>query len=139
MKRHLLVKATIVSLFVTMMGFFWSGQSDATEAILTDDATVAVARPARSSRMSIRALGVVGPRNSRSEQDTYLKFDLSSLPAGTTGTNIAKATLVLYAIAVRTTGTFDVVAVDGAWTENAVTSATVPPVSGAIATGVEAV
>src|SRR5579859_2879945 len=127
MKRHLLVRATIVSMSAVMMGFFWPSESDATEAILTDNATVAVAKPARSSRESVRALGVVGPRNNRREQNTYLKFDFSSLPAGTTGTNVAKATLVLYANAVRKTGTFDVVTVNGAWTESAVTSATVPP------------
>jgi hypothetical protein len=137
MKRHLLVKATMVSVSVVMMGFFWPGQSDATEAILTDDATVAVAKPANSSRMPARTLRVLGPLNSRSERNSYLKFDFSPLPAGTTGTNIDQATLILYASAVRKTGTFDVVAVNGAWTESAVTSATVPPVNGVIATGVE--
>jgi hypothetical protein len=137
MKQHLLVKASIVSVFVVMMGFFWPSQSDATEAILTDDATVAVAKPAGSSRMSASALRVVGPLNNKSEQNAYLKFDFSPLPAGTTGTNIAKATLVLYANAVRKAGTFDVVAVNGAWTESAVTSATVPSPTEVKATGVE--
>src|SRR5579862_6010954 len=104
MKQHLLLKAAMVSVSVGMMGFFWPGQSDATEAILTDDATVAVAKSANSSRMSIRVLGVVGPLNNKSERNSYLKFDFSPLPAGTTGTNIDKATLVLYASAVRKAG-----------------------------------
>src|ERR1700693_5688682 len=137
MKQHSLVKAPIISALIAMVVFFWPGQSDATEAILTDDATVAVAKPANGSRMSVRVLRVVGPLNNKSEENAYLKFDFSPLPAGTTGTNIDKATLVLYANAVRKAGTFNVVAVDGAWTESTVTSATVPSTNQVEATGGE--
>ena len=89
MKQQLLV-----SVFVGMMGVFWLNQSEATEAILTDNATVAVAKPAKTSLMPVSYLHVVGPLGSRTEEDAYWKFDLSPLPAGLAGTNIAKATLV---------------------------------------------
>ena len=138
MKQHLFVKAAIVSLFVGMMGVFWPSQSHATEAILTDDATVAVAKPASSSRRPASKLCVVGPLGIETEQNAYLKFDLSTLPAGTIGTNIAKATLVLYVRTVKHAGSFDVVAVNGAWTESTVTSATVPSPTEVEATGVGA-
>jgi hypothetical protein len=131
MKQQLLV-----SVFVGMMGFFGPNQSEATEAILTDDATVAVAKPAGSSRMPVSSLHVVGPLDSNGEQDAFLKFDFSLLPDGTTGTNIAKATLVLYADTVRHAGSFDVVAVNGAWSELTVTSAIVPSPTEVEATGV---
>ena len=136
MKQQLFVKAAIVSLFVGMMGIFWPSQSNATEAILTDDATVAVAKPASDSRMPAGNLHVVRILNNKSEQNAYLKFDLSTLPAGSTGTNIAKATLVLYANTIRHAGSFDVVAVSGAWNERTVTSATVPSPTEVEATGV---
>ena len=139
MKHQLFVKAAIVGLFVGMMGVFWPGQSHATEAILTDDATVAMDKPAGSSRMTASYLcvgGLPGDNDNDDRQNAYLKFDLSPLPAGTTGTNIAKATLVLYARTVKHAGSFDVVAVNGAWTESTVTSATVPSPTEVEATGV---
>jgi len=117
----------LVSLFVGIAGLFCgSSQLQAQEAILTDNATVAVANPAKSSRLPAADLAIVGPLGSKTELDAFLKFDLSTLPAGTTGANVAKATLVLFDIAVQSTGTFDVVAVNGAWHEHTITSATVP-------------
>lgn len=54
--------------------------------------------------------------------NTYLKFDLSTLPAGTTGSAIAKATLKLWVNAVTTPGSFDVRRLtSGAWNEGAIT------------------
>ena len=46
-------------------------------------------------------------------QNTYLQFDLSQLPSGFTGANIAKATLKLYVNAVTTAGSFNVDFVNG--------------------------
>ena len=136
LKQHFFVKAAIFSVVVWVMGFFWINQSGAQEAILTDDATVAIAHRANGSRMTAASLRVVGPLDDRNEEDAFLKFDFSPLPAGTTGTNIAKAMLVLFTSAVQSTGSFDVVAVNGAWSEDTVTSATVPSRSEVEATGV---
>jgi hypothetical protein len=58
--------------------------------------------------------------------ETFIKFDLSSLPSGTTGTSVAKATLVLFASAVTSAGSFDVNEVGGAWGELTITNANEP-------------
>ena len=65
-------------------------------------------------------LGVVssGP----SIQKSYFQFDLSSIPAGYTGSNIAKATLKLYVNSVTTAGSFNVDYVTAPWVEKTITS-----------------
>jgi len=55
-----------------------------------------------------------------------IQFDLSSLPAGTTTTQIAKATLTVYVNRVNTTGLVSVQPVLGAWSESAVTFGSIP-------------
>ena len=129
-------KQLLLAVSAGLLGICLANSARATEAILTDNATVAVARPAGSSRMPVSNLRVVGPLGSRAEQNAFLKFDLATLPAGATGTNIANATLVLYSPAVTRAGTFDVVAVTGAWSEATITSANVPARAEVEATGV---
>ena len=62
----------------------------------------------------------------------YLKFDLSSLPSGT---SIQRATLRLYVDALVKPGTFDVFPVLGEWSENTLTYSSDPPGLGSSATG----
>ena len=126
MKNQSLVKFVSVSGLIAMLGIFWQGQVLATDAILTDDATVIVANPPGSSRQAVGTLRVTGPLGNSSSQHAYLKFALNTLPAGITGTNIAKATLTLFANTVRRAGKFDVVSLRGAWDEATITSATAP-------------
>ena len=75
-----------------------------------------------------------GPANS------YIKFKLtSSLPAGTTADNVAKATLKLYVSAVNSPSSFDVYRITGSWNEDSITSATpltlVPEATGVTPSG----
>jgi hypothetical protein len=53
--------------------------------------------------------------------NTYLKFSLASLPSGLNGTNISGASVVLYTDAVLSSGTMDVYAVSGPWSEGSIT------------------
>jgi len=46
-------------------------------------------------------------------QTTFIQFDLSSIPSGYNGSNVAKATLKLYVSAVATAGSFNVDYVNG--------------------------
>jgi hypothetical protein len=59
-------------------------------------------------------------------QNTYIQFDLSSLPAGYTGANIAKATLKLYVNTVTSSGSFNVDFVNGSWDEKTITANLLP-------------
>ena len=59
-----------------------------------------------------------GPIDDITIQNTYIQFDLSSIPSGYTGADVAKATLKLYVNAVATPGAFYVINVVGPWTES---------------------
>jgi len=59
--------------------------------------------------------------------NTWLKFDvLSRLPAGTTGSEIAKATVRLYVSGVTHSGSFNVYRVTGSWNESSITAQNAP-------------
>ncbi len=69
-------------------------------------------------------------------QTSYIEFDLSAVPAGYTGANIAKASLKLYVNAVGTSGSFNVNYVDGSWTESTINASLLPAMGTTIASGV---
>jgi hypothetical protein len=69
-------------------------------------------------------------------QTAYIRFDLSAIPAGYTGANIAQASLKLYVNAVSTMGSFNVNYVDGAWSESTITSNLLPAMGTTIASNV---
>ncbi len=79
-------------------------------------------------------LGVVS--SATSIQSTYIQFDLSSIPAGYTSANVAKATLKLYVNAVTTAGSFNVDYVNGTWTEKTIKASLAPALGGTIAASV---
>lgn len=60
-----------------------------------------------------------------------MRFDLSTLPAGTTAAKLIKATLVLYVNRVGIPGAVELQVVNGHWTESGVTAGTLPPLGGA--------
>ena len=60
-----------------------------------------------------------------------LRFDLGSLPSGTTAAQVSKATLVLYVNRVGSAGAVEVQTVLGTWSEATTTSATAPITAGA--------
>ena len=66
-----------------------------------------------------------------------LQFDLSTLPDGTSASNIAKATLVLFVNKLGAPGTVNISVANGSWTENGLSGVGAVPVpSAAIASGV---
>ncbi|HVO26807.1 MAG TPA: DNRLRE domain-containing protein [Candidatus Margulisiibacteriota bacterium] len=72
------------------------------------------------------SLLVLGPPVSTTVENVYLQFDLSTLPAGTTGNDIAKATLTVGVNKITHAGAVDVVRITSAWTEAGVTAARAP-------------
>jgi Chaperone of endosialidase len=69
-------------------------------------------------------------------QNTYIQFDLSSIPSGYTGSNIAKATLKLFVNTVTDTGNFNVNLVNGTWSEDTITSNFAPVLGNTIAVSI---
>jgi hypothetical protein len=69
-------------------------------------------------------------------QTAYIQFDLSSIPAGYTSANIAKASLKLYVSAVGKAGSFNVDFVNGSWSEKTITADLLPALGTTIAASV---
>jgi hypothetical protein len=99
----------------------------AAQVTLTGDAHVNAARP--STNFGSLANLYVGSGNV-----TLLQYDLTSLPAGTTSSQIARASLTLFVNRITTPGTVSLSTATSAWTESAVTSASAPSIGGQVAT-----
>ena len=92
-------------------------------ARLTDDAHVSMS--ARASNFgSAPTLLVQGPGPTAAQ--TYLRFDLTTLPAGTLGADVVRAQLWLWVSRVARGGMLDVHSVGGAWSEELLTGANAP-------------
>src|SRR5437762_1800379 len=91
------------------------------EARLTDDTFASERTP--HAKLGARPVLLVG---SRPVAKSYLKFDLSALPAGATGHDVATATLRLWVRRVTGAGTISVSRVMSAWREESLTMEATP-------------
>src|SRR5215510_8047579 len=92
-------------------------------ARLTDDAHVS--QSARTSNFgAAQTLLVQGPGPTAGQ--TYVRFDLTTLPAATRGADVVRAMLRLWVSRVVRGGMLDVHSVHGAWTEELLTAANAP-------------
>ncbi len=115
-------KLSVSMLAAVFLGALASGQ------VLTDDANTQSGLPTKNFGGSIAL--IVGPGS-----NTYVKFNLASL-GSVNGSNLSKATLVVYVDAVLTSGTMDVYQVNGAWAEGSITWNTAPSLGTSIASAV---
>ena len=69
-------------------------------------------------------------------QNSYIQFDLSAIPSGFTGSNLAKATLKLYVNTVPTAGSFNVDFVNGTWAEQSITANLAPALGATVVASV---
>jgi hypothetical protein len=95
----------------------------AVEATLVADVHVNSALPTVNS-------GLISNLNVGGGYTALLRFDLSTLPAGTTGAQVARAVLRLYCNRADVPGQVSVQAVSAGWDESSVTYATLPAVGG---------
>jgi hypothetical protein len=99
----------------------------ATDATVAGDAYVNSASPATNyGGLSNLYVGNGGT--------ALIQFNLSSLPSGTTASQIGKATLKIYVNRINTSGAVSVQPVTSAWSESSVTFNTIPTLGSAIAT-----
>lgn len=96
----------------------------ALEAPLAADASISVNLPANN-------FGAAPALSVGNGAAGLLRFDLSTLPSGTTAANLSKATLVLYVKSAANAGSVEVQTVNSSWTESAVTYFSAPLTSGA--------
>lgn len=115
---------------VFLAAMFFCPAAHATNVALTGDAHVSLTRS--TTNFGTLANLYVGNGNT-----ALLQFDLSTLPAGLTSSQVAHATLTVFVNRVNTGGTVSLSPVTSAWSESAVTYATIPtigaPVNGSTA------
>jgi hypothetical protein len=102
-----------------MLTVLSASAAHATDGTVVGDAYVNSAHPATN-------YGALSNLYVNSTGTALIKFDLSSLPAGTTASQIGAATLKLYVNRINASGLVSVQAVNGAWSESTVTYATMP-------------
>jgi N-acetylneuraminic acid mutarotase len=99
------------------------------QVVVTDDANTSSFSPKTNYGSSIALIVCSG-------SNTYIKFSLANLPAGINGSNISGANAVLYVDAVLTSGTMDVYAVNGSWSEGTITYNSAPALGNKILSAV---
>ncbi len=133
-KRRVATCLLLSSLLFAILTFL-PGLSFAQQAILTDDAFTSSASGAKNFGKQVNLL-VQGAAGSSLEKRSFLKFDLSVLPAGATGSNVGTATLRLFVNKVAKAGSFDVMRVIGDWNEQTITDNAAPALGSVEADGV---
>ena len=101
-----------------------TGQACAVEATLVADAHVNQALPTVNS-------GTISNLNVGGGYTALLQFDLGTLPAGTTASQVSRAVLRLYCNRMDTAGLVSVQSLGGAWGEYSVTYSTLPSLGSA--------
>jgi hypothetical protein len=119
--------------FLGMLALIAGGAQPATAltAPAAHDAYVSLASPANAGAKPVL-------RVQSGSFASYLKFDLSTLPPGTTGGDVASARLLLFVTKVSAGGPagFDVVRVTSSWQENTVSGPAAPLIGAVEASGV---
>ena len=104
----------------------------AASAAYATDATVAGDAYVNSAHPSVN-YGSLSNLHVNSNGTALLQFDLSSLPSGTIASQIGKATLKVFVNRINTVGSVTVQPITSAWSESAVTYATIPSLGTAVA------
>ena len=110
-----------------VMGVCASGSVWGQQATLVGDAHVSSAQPGVNS-------GTLSNLNVGGGYTALVQFDLGMLPAGTTPSQIARATLRVYCNRADVPGVVQAALVGGTWTESSVTYATLPAVGALVQT-----
>ncbi len=107
---------------VALCAALLAGAADAGTLVVRDDAHAGLTGKGKKKSFGAQGKLLV----EAGEATTFLRFDLGSLPAGTTGDQIARANLRLFVAKVKGAGTFDVVRVDGEWDEGSLEGKALP-------------
>jgi Collagen triple helix repeat (20 copies) len=118
-----LAMARLLPVFLAAM--FFCPAAHATTVALIGDAHV-------SSTRSTTNFGTLANLYVGNGNTSLLQFDLTTLPTGLTSSQISHATLTVFVNRVNTGGTVNLSPVTSAWSESAVTAATMPTIGTAV-------
>ena len=116
------VRQLMLTCLVTLFTLLTMQISSLAQAVLVDDAHTSTAPKTTDSNFGINPNLFVNAAG-----NVYIKFKLSStLPAGTAGSTVERATLKLYLANVTTPGKLDIYTVLGPWDEASITGRSAP-------------
>ena len=122
--------ASILRCLAVVLAFLFLTTTVCAQITPIDDAYINTAAPSTNYGGAV-SLAVNG-----TTEAAYMTFDLSSIPSGYSGSNIAKASLKLYVNTLPRAGSFNVDYVNGSWTEATITAGNAPPPGATIAASV---
>jgi hypothetical protein len=127
------------SVFTALLLVVWIGLLGnvllAQTARLTDDTFSSTMNPA--TNFGTNSLLVVS-NVAENTRRAFIKFDLSTLPAGTTGNQVATARLSLFVSSLGGPGTMDLVRVTSSWNELTLTASNAPTTGAVVVGGIPA-
>jgi hypothetical protein len=128
-------KARVITAFLLIACMGMLGNVLMAQTRLTDDALSSTSQPGSNFGASPQLIVANTTGNVR---QSYVKFDLSTLPAGTTGNQVAAARLSLFVSNVTGTGTMDLVRVTSSWNELTLTASNAPTTGAVVVGGIPA-
>jgi hypothetical protein len=124
--NRLSFRLAVSPIAASVLAVLLAGPAHATEVALTNDAHVNSTRV--TTNFGTLANLYIGAGNT-----ALLQFDLSTLPAGITASQVSRAILTVYVNRVNAGGAVTVSPVTSPWNELAVTFATIPAIGGSTA------
>src|SRR2546430_5158631 len=127
---RLKVALTFVLAFV---GACFLRPSDAAAVLAMPEADAHTTAGSPRTFGALKTLRIQGPPVRNRVRTAFIKFDLSTLPPGTTGSEVTRATLMVFVNAVRVPGSLDVRQVTSAWSEATISGTNEPTLGATIA------
>src|SRR5438093_1525683 len=127
---RLKVALTFVLAFV---GACFLRPSDASAVLAMPEADAHTTAGSPGTFGAVKTLRIQGPPARNRVRTAFIRFDLSTLPPGTTGSEVTRATLMVFVDAVRVPGSLDVRQVTSAWSEATISGTNEPTLGATIA------
>src|SRR5437867_13151289 len=130
---RLKVALTFVLAFV---GACFLRPSDASAVLAMPEADAHTTAGSPGTFGAVKTLRIQGPPARNRVRTAFIRFDLSTLPPGTTGSEVTRATLMFFVDAVRVPGSLDVRQVTSAWSEETISGTNEPTLGATVASAV---
>src|SRR5438046_1153895 len=132
--RHGTGRLKVALAFVlAFVGACFLRPSDASAVLTMPEADAHVTAGSAGTFGAVKTLRIQGPPARNRVRTAFIRFDLSTLPPGTTGSEVTRATLMVFVNSVRVPGSLDVRQVTSAWSEATISGTNEPTLGATIA------